>query len=204
MAQQTKRSSPNGKTGARSGKAQSRSNGKAQSRTKSRSTTAKSGSTTAKRSRSTANGRSKSTSKPANSRSRTRRSQASKGPVANAAETAKDGARSAGETVKDAAKSAKVPALIAGAGLVGLAGGAAAAARGGRKRALGVPLPRKSTSKAVTKNLAEASRNVGRFGEGMGSLAAQVSRVSEGVNAATNGRRRSPVEVVLQGLTNRD
>jgi len=106
--------------------------------------------------------------------------------------------------VANAARSARVPALIAGAGIAGLAGGAAAAARGSRKRVLGVPVPRKSTSKAVSKNLAEASRNVGRLGEGMGSLAAQVSRVSEGVNAATNGRRRSPVEVVLQGLTRRD
>ena len=84
-----------------------------------------------------------------------------------------------------------------------LAGGIAAASRGSRKRVLGVAMPRKSTSKAVTKNLAEASRNVGRFGEGMGSLAAQVNRVSEGVAAANGKSRRSPVEVVLQGLTSR-
>lgn len=196
MAQQTKsnsgpraKKSANGTAkrtngaSARAGSTRARSSAKTQARSKPRSTPAK-------RTRSSANGSS--------------RSKAAKGPVASVAETAKDGAVSAGGAVRDAAKSAKVPVLVAGAGLVGLAGGAAAAARGGRKRMLGVPLPRKSTSKAVSKNLAEASRNVGRFGEGMGSLAAQVSRVSEGVNAATNGKRRSPVEVVLQGLTNRD
>ena len=127
----------------------------------------------------------------------------SKSPVATVADTAKDGAKTAGGAVKDAAKGAKVPAMLAGAGIVGLAGGIAAASRGSRKRVLGVAMPRKSTSKAVTKNLAEASRNVGRFGEGMGSLAAQVNRVSEGVAAANGTSRRSPVEVVLQGLTRR-
>jgi hypothetical protein len=106
--------------------------------------------------------------------------------------------------VKGAAQGAKVPAMIAGAGLIGAAGGAvAAAARGGRKRVLGVPVPRKSTSKAVSKNLAEASKNVGRFGGGMQSLATQVGRVSEVASAANGGSRRSPIEVVLQGLTNR-
>ena len=37
----------------------------------------------------------------------------------------------------------------------------------------------------------------------MQSLAAQVGRVSDGVSAANGSARRSPVEVVLQGLTNR-
>jgi hypothetical protein len=55
----------------------------------------------------------------------------------------------------------------------------------------------------VSKNLAEASRNVGRFGGGMQSLATQLGRVSDGVSAANGGSRRSPVEVVLQGLTSR-
>ena len=43
----------------------------------------------------------------------------SKSPVATVADTAKDGAKTAGGAVKDAAKGAKVPAMLAGAGIVG-------------------------------------------------------------------------------------
>ena len=54
----------------------------------------------------------------------------------------------------------------------------------------------------VSKNLVEASKNVGSFGEGMGSLAAELRRVREGV-ATAGETKRSPIEVVLQGLTTR-
>ena len=123
----------------------------------------------------------------------------SQGPVAEAAETAKDGAVSAGTTVADVVKTAKVPLIAAGTGLAGLAGGAMLAGRNSRKRVLGVPMPRKST----TKNLANASKNVATFGEGMGSLASEVHRITTGLSDANAGRR-SPIEVVLSGLTNRD
>jgi hypothetical protein len=63
-------------------------------------------------------------------------------------------------------------------------------------------MPRKSETRAVTKDLAETAKSVGNFGEGLGSLAAEVRKVSEGVAGdAENGR--SPVEVVLQSLTRR-
>jgi hypothetical protein len=105
---------------------------------------------------------------------------------------------SAGSTVVDVAKKAKVPAIATGAGLAGLAGGAMLATRGPRKRILGVPMPRKST----TKNIANASKNVATFGEGMGSLASEVHRISTGLSEV-NAARRSPIEVVLDGLTHR-
>ena len=54
----------------------------------------------------------------------------------------------------------------------------------------------------VGKNLVEASKNVGSFGEGMGSLAAELRRAREGV-ATAGEAKRSPIEVVLQGLTTR-
>ena len=100
------------------------------------------------------------------------------------------------------AKKAKTPAIAAGAGLAGLAGGLALAHRTTRKRILGVPMPNGGAAHAVGKNLAEAAENVGRFGEGMGSLAAEVRRVREGV-AMAGEPKRSPIEVVLQGLTRR-
>ena len=98
----------------------------------------------------------------------------------------------------DIAKKAKTPALAAGAGLAGLVGGLALAKRTSRKRILGVPMP----NGGVSKNLVEASKNVGSFGEGMGSLAAELRRAREGV-ATAGEAKRSPIEVVLQGLTTR-
>lgn len=109
---------------------------------------------------------------------------------------------SGGHVLSDAAKKAKAPALAAGAGLAGLAGGLALANRRTRKRILGVPMPNGGAAHAVGKNLAEAAENVGRFGEGIGSLAAEVRRVREGV-AMAGELKRSPIEVVLQGLTRR-
>ena len=109
---------------------------------------------------------------------------------------------SGGNGLTDIAKKAKTPALAAGAGLAGLAGGLALAHRTTRKRILGVPMPNGDAAHAVSKNLAEAVKSVGSFGEGMGSLAAEIRRVREGV-AMAEEPKRSPVEVVLQGLTKR-
>lgn len=96
-----------------------------------------------------------------------------------------------------------MPVLAAGMGLAGLAGGVALAGRNSRKRVLGVPMPTKSGTEAVSKNLADAAKNVGSFGEGMGSLAAEVRKVREGIGDGDAAKRRSPIEVVLQGLTRR-
>jgi hypothetical protein len=94
------------------------------------------------------------------------------------------------------------PALAASAGLAGLVGGLAIAHRTTRKRILGVPMPNGGAAHAVSKNLAEVAKDVGSFGEGMGSLAAEVRRVREGI-AMAGDPKRSPIEVVLQGLTRR-
>jgi hypothetical protein len=110
---------------------------------------------------------------------------------------------SAGDSIGDIAGKAKVPALAAGAGLAGLAGGVALAGRSSRKRILGVAIPTKSGTRGVTKNLADAAKNVGSFGEGMGSLAAEVRKVREGVAEEGAQGGRSPIEVVLRALTSR-
>jgi hypothetical protein len=102
----------------------------------------------------------------------------------------------------DIAAKAKVPALAAGAGLAGLAGGVALARRTSRARILGIQMPSGTAAHAVSRNLANAAQSVGDFGEGMGSLAAEIRRVREGVADAGDGHR-SPIEVVLQSLTRR-
>jgi hypothetical protein len=138
-----------------------------------------------------------------NSSSRSNRSQSSRSPVARATGTVREGIKNAGSALGDASKKAKVPALAAGAGLAGLAGGVALASRNSGKRVLGVAMPTKGVAQGMTKNLAEATRNVGRFGEGMGSLAAEIRRVREGMAESDAENRRSPIEVVLHGLTSR-
>jgi len=94
----------------------------------------------------------------------------------------------------------KTPAIAGGAAVAGLAGGLALAGRGSRKKLLGVPLPTAMGTQATSRNLAEAAKQIGSFGERIGELAAEVRMVREG---AAQDHGRSPIEVVLQGLTSR-
>lgn len=137
------------------------------------------------------------------SSSRSSRSSSSKSPVVDLADSTRQRVKTAGSALGDVAEKAKVPALAAGAGLAGLAGGVVLASRNSRKQVLGVPMPTKSGTQAVSKNLADAAKNVGSFGEGMGSLAGEVRKVREGLTQGDAEKRRSPIEVVLQGLTRR-
>jgi hypothetical protein len=132
-----------------------------------------------------------------------KRARSKKSPVASAADVATERVKNAGGAVGDVAKKARGPAIAAGVGLAGLATGVGLASRNSRKRVLGVPMPTKSGAQAVSENLAEAAKNVGSFGEGMGSLAVEVRKVREGFAGGDAEKRRSPIEVVLQGLTKR-
>ena len=131
------------------------------------------------------------------------RARSNQGAVASATNAAREGFKSAGSTLGDVAKKARVPALAVGTGLAGVAGGVALVALKPKKRILGVPLPTKSGTQAVSENLAAATKNVGNFGEGMTSLAAEIGRVREGIASGNGEKGRSPIEVVLQGLTKR-
>jgi len=105
-----------------------------------------------------------------------------------------------------------VPGLAGGAALVGLAGGLAIAGRGGRRRVLGVPLPksrrplvkvtapRPGRNKVLGKDLIKAAGEVGSAGRKAGELAGEIRLVRQQLDA---NRRRSPIEVVLEGLTAR-
>jgi hypothetical protein len=74
------------------------------------------------------------------------------------------------------------------------------ARRGSPKKLFGVPLPGPGGGQAAARNLAEAAKQVGSFGEHVGELATEIRTVREGV---ANTQKRSPIEVVLQGLTSR-
>jgi len=105
-------------------------------------------------------------------------------------ETAKD----AGSKVAGAAGKAKVPLLAGGAALAAGAGGLALGARQAhRKSGLGG---------ISSKDVAKAARKVGDVGAQVGEVALEVRRARQATNG--NGKvHRSPIEVVLQSLTQR-
>jgi len=100
-----------------------------------------------------------------------------------------------------AEKSAK-PALAAGAALAGLATGAALASRGrgrlGDVAAAAAPLPRREGGTA--KMFLRATRELHGTACTLNDLASEIRQLRE---LAQAGRGRSPIEVVLQGLTRR-
>lgn len=126
--------------------------------------------------------------------------------VRNAVGGVGDKAKSAGQGVGKVASKAKVPLVAGGAAIAG-AGGAmalAAASKGGRKKGmknLKAAMPRKPKVKIKSGDLAKAAKEVGK-------VSAQVSEIAGGIERAQgssngDGKHRSPIEVVLQGLTAR-
>jgi hypothetical protein len=126
--------------------------------------------------------------KPSSSRNRTNssgsnsKSSSSKPAPAVAVSKVADKATNA---VGSAAKKATVPLVAGGAAIVGAAGGMALGARQARR--------------GNRHNLAKAAKGVGTLGTQMGRLASEIHQARE----SGNGKHRSPVEVVLEGLTAR-
>jgi hypothetical protein len=143
------------------------------------------------------------------SRAQSSRQSASNSPVASARDAITHGAQSTGGAIGEVAGKAKGPAMAGGAALAGLLGGVALATRGGRKRVLGVPVPgtRRSLINVktprrnhVVKDVAKAAGQMGKAGGQMAELASEVRLARQQMDS---GRRRSPIEVVLEGLTSR-
>lgn len=109
-------------------------------------------------------------------------------------ETAKHAGLSVGDaasTVGRAASKAKTPLLAGSAAVAGVAGGIALG-RNSKAR------PRRPKVKINSHDLAKAAKEVGQFGVDVGQLASELQRNRE---AAHGAKRRSPIEVVLEGLT---
>ena len=111
-----------------------------------------------------------------------------------AGETVEETAKGAGRAVGKAVGKAKVPLMAGGAALAGAAGGIALGRQGNRHRGLAAVKP-----KIKSKDLAKAARKAGDVGAQVGEIALEVQRA----RAESNGTHRSPVEVVLDGLTSR-
>lgn len=95
---------------------------------------------------------------------------------------------------------AKVPLVAGGAALVGAAGGLAVGSRMRRHdRGVAGLLPRPQI-KVDSGDVRSLVKEVGSFGAQMGRLASELQNAREATNG---GRHRSPIEVVLDGLTGR-
>jgi hypothetical protein len=105
----------------------------------------------------------------------------------------------ASSTSSSLASKAKTPAIAGGAAVAGLVGGIALSRRAPGKKVLGVRLGG-GGARAASESLADAAREIGTFGERVGELANEIRVVREGVS---DRHARSPIEVVLEGLTTR-
>jgi hypothetical protein len=159
-----------------------------------------------KASKSTKSAKSKSSSKSRGSSNGAGRSNGSTGKsspveaVRHAVGEAGGKAKGAGKTVGKAASKAKVPLVAGGAAIAGAAGGMAlATSKRGRKNGLTKAMSRRPKVKIDSKDVAKAAKEVGNFSAQVGQLADELQRARK----SGDGKHRSPVEVVLQGLTAR-
>jgi len=113
-----------------------------------------------------------------------------------------NGARSNGSSsgLGKVASKAKLPLVAGGAAVAGAAGGLAlASSKQAKKSRLGSALMRKPRIKVDSGDLAKAAKEVGNFSAQVGELANELQRARE----SGDGKSRSPIEVVLRGLTAR-
>lgn len=168
---------------------------------------ARSGGTQAKRKRAKPRKTKTNTSKAAaGKRRRNRSSTNGVGQIDSARKAVESTAKQAGHSVSEvgrnagrAASKVKAPLLAGGAAVAGAAAGLAVGANRSRKR----KVKRRPMVKVRSKDLAKATRNVGRFGMDVGQLAAELRRNREQAHGTDGAKRRSPVEVLLDGLTHR-
>jgi hypothetical protein len=133
------------------------------------------------------------------SRSRNKSSSNGAARVDSALHTVEDKAKDAGRAVGGAASKAKMPLVAGGAALAGAAGGLAIGARQARRHKVMGMVPRRPRVKVKSRDVRKAAKEVGNFGAQVGHLASELQHARE-----SNGdRHRSPVEVVLEGLTAR-
>jgi phage FluMu protein gp41 len=149
-----------------------------------------------------------STSKSSKSQASRAKSQAPRSPSSNgssgiesARRTVEGKARDAGHAVGSAASKAKIPLVAGGAALAGAAGGLALGTRQRRRHGgLRGSLSRRPQVKVSSRDLAKVAKEVGSAGAQVGHFASELQQAREMANGS---RHRSPVEVVLEGLTAR-
>lgn len=170
----------------------------AQTKTKTRSSTRNSQKSKAKAKPSKPRSRSRPKAKSA---SKSSSSGANGSRAKSALESVEHTAKDAGGAVGKAASKAKLPLVAGGAALAGAVGGMAVGAHQARRhKVLAGAMARRPMVKVNSRDLAGAAKQVGTFGAQMGRLASELQQAREGGH---NNEHRSPLEVVLEGLTAR-
>lgn len=178
--------------------------------TKTRGSKKSSPASTRSRSRSSANSRSSASRKPrpsSKSKSKSKRTSAAKASpspasqLRDAPQAVEKAGRKLGRDVGRTVSKARTPLLAGGAALAGAAGGLAIGAMRSR-RAHGALVPKALQGMHVS----ISSQDVARAARGIGQVSQHVADLTSEMNGnghQRNGRHRSPVEVVLEGLTTR-
>lgn len=122
--------------------------------------------------------------------------------VGEGAKAVRDAVGSAGKEAGHAVSKAKIPLLAGGAAVAGTVGGLVLGASRSGDKVLGVKLPKSKRVKLSSRDLSKAAKEVGRFGENVGELTTELKRARQGL-ANGEGKKNSPVEVLLNGLTSR-
>jgi hypothetical protein len=162
-----------------------------------------------------ASGRSAGSSRRSTSSARPSGGSSRQSPVKGATNGVTEGIKSARDSVEDAGQKAatatgkavskaKVPLIAGGAALVGTAGGIALqAARSKDSKVLGMKVP-KTKVKIKSSDLVDAADRVAAAGEQIGRLSTGIREIQGTSDSGKgNGHHRSPIEVLIQGLTRR-
>ena len=105
----------------------------------------------------------------------------------------------------DKSRAARAPLMAAGAAAAGLAGGLALGSRRSgvfahRRKVLGVPIGRKSTAVRTLELLRDGAKHLNSATTQLSGTTEDVREIREQLDKVN---RRSPLEVVLDGLTHR-
>lgn len=146
----------------------------------------------------------KSSAKPKRAAPKRKTSAKPSSPKAKASASNGNGARSKpSSNGHSPSRKATIPLVAGGAALAGTVGGVLIGASRSGGKVLGVPLPhpKRVQFKVDSGDLAKAAKQVGRFGENVGELTAELKRARQGL--AGDNKHSSPIEVLLRGLTAR-
>lgn len=114
------------------------------------------------------------------------------------ADSVKQGAQGAIDGAGSVLQKAKLPLLAGGAAVAGVAGAVLASKAGGKRKVLGVPMPKRSSSKLglpkkngfkpdarkMTKAVTDAAKRADDFGQGMSRIASSVKKAGEAADEA--------------------
>jgi hypothetical protein len=107
-----------------------------------------------------------------------------------------NGAQSTANGVAPIVQKAKIPLLAGGAAVAGVAGAVLASRSGGKRKVLGVAVPKrsklslpkkngfKSDARKVTSAVADAAKRADHFGQGVSRIASSVKQVSDSADEA--------------------